>query len=79
MSTGVLARAALIASIYRRGVALTPKARTTLNNAALVNHISTDVSRIDACSQWFVSNVIRDPLLDSPTDDLQSMQVCSHF
>ncbi|KAI5119967.1 hypothetical protein M0805_004347 [Coniferiporia weirii] len=53
MSTGVLARAALISSIYRRGVALTPKARTTLNNAALVNHISTDVSRIDACSQWF--------------------------
>ncbi|EJD07137.1 ABC protein [Fomitiporia mediterranea MF3/22] len=53
MSTGVLARAALISSIYRRGVALTPKARTKLNNAALVNHISTDVSRIDACSQWF--------------------------
>ncbi|OCB92268.1 ABC protein [Sanghuangporus baumii] len=53
MSTGVLARAALISSIYKRGVMLTPKARTTLNNAALVNHISTDVSRIDACSQWF--------------------------
>ncbi|KAH8112628.1 ABC protein [Phellopilus nigrolimitatus] len=55
MSTGVLARAALISSIYKRGVRLTPKARTTLNNAALVNHISTDVSRIDACSQWFVT------------------------
>lgn len=55
MSTGVLARAALISSIYKRGVQLTPKARTTHTNAALVNHISTDVSRIDACSQWFVS------------------------
>jgi hypothetical protein len=44
MSTGVLARAALIASIYKRGVSLTPKARTVLTNAALVNHISTDVS-----------------------------------
>ena len=56
MSTGVLARAALIGSIYKRGVNLTPKARTTITNAALVNHISTDVSRIDACAQWFVSS-----------------------
>ena len=53
MSTGVLARAALISSIYRRGVALTPKAKTKLNNAALVNHISTDVSRIDFCAGFF--------------------------
>jgi ATP-binding cassette, subfamily C (CFTR/MRP), member 1 len=46
MTTGVLARAALIGSIYERGVGLTGKARTTggLGNAALVNHISTDVS-----------------------------------
>ncbi|TDL20835.1 ABC protein [Rickenella mellea] len=53
MSTGVLARAALISSIYKRGVKLTQKARTQLPNSALVNHISTDVSTIDACSQWF--------------------------
>ncbi|KZT29601.1 ABC protein [Neolentinus lepideus HHB14362 ss-1] len=53
MTTGVLARAALTASIYKRGVNLTGKARVTLNNAALVNHISTDVSRIDQASQWF--------------------------
>ncbi|KAI6025620.1 ABC protein [Pisolithus orientalis] len=53
MSTGVLARAALIASIYERGVNLTGKERVKLTNAALVNHISTDVSRIDACAQWF--------------------------
>jgi len=73
MATGVLARAALIASIYERGVHLTGKERVKLTNAALVNHISTDVShsydlkpfrymyivpqvsRIDACAQWFVS------------------------
>ncbi|KAG2037724.1 hypothetical protein BDR03DRAFT_1091732 [Suillus americanus] len=55
MVTGVLARAALITCIYERGVNLTGKARVKLNNATLVNHISTDVSRIDACAQWFVS------------------------
>ncbi|EKM58258.1 uncharacterized protein PHACADRAFT_171522 [Phanerochaete carnosa HHB-10118-sp] len=53
MSTGLLARAALIASIYKRGVNLTGKARTNFPNSALVNHISTDVSRVDACAQWF--------------------------
>ncbi|KAG1834892.1 ABC protein [Suillus variegatus] len=53
MATGVLARAALITCIYERGVNLTGKARIKLNNATLVNHISTDVSRIDACAQWF--------------------------
>ncbi|KDR79020.1 hypothetical protein GALMADRAFT_244748 [Galerina marginata CBS 339.88] len=53
MVTGVLARAALIKSIYKRGVLLTGKARTKLSNSDLVNHISTDVSRIDACAQWF--------------------------
>ncbi|KAF8071690.1 ABC protein [Lyophyllum atratum] len=54
MTTGVLARAALINSIYKRGVKLTGKARTTLSNSDLINHVSTDVSRIDACAQWFV-------------------------
>ncbi|KAF9234112.1 ABC protein [Melanogaster broomeanus] len=53
MATGVLARAALIASIYERGVSLTGKARVKLTNATLVNHISSDVSRIDACAQYF--------------------------
>ncbi|KAH7925482.1 ABC protein [Leucogyrophana mollusca] len=53
MTTGVLARAALTAAIYERGVNLTGKARVKLTNATLVNHISTDVSRIDACAQWF--------------------------
>ena len=44
MTTGLLARAALIASVYKRGVNLTGKARTKFPNSALVNHISTDVS-----------------------------------
>ena len=45
MATGVLARGALIASIYERGVHLTGKERVKHTNAALVNHISTDVSQ----------------------------------
>lgn len=53
MTTGVLVRAALIHSIYKRGVALTGKARTQFSNASLINHVSTDVSRIGAASQWF--------------------------
>ncbi|KAI0091325.1 ABC protein [Irpex rosettiformis] len=53
MTTGLLARAALISSIYKRGIYMTGKARTNFPNSALVNHISTDVSRIDACAQWF--------------------------
>ncbi|EJD47908.1 ABC protein [Auricularia subglabra TFB-10046 SS5] len=53
MSTGVLARAALISSLYKRGMRLTPKSRTIHRHADLVNHISTDVSRIDYAAQWF--------------------------
>lgn len=55
MATGVLARAALIACIYERGANLTGTARVKLSNSTLVTHISTDVSRVDACAQWFVS------------------------
>ncbi|KAJ6632266.1 P-loop containing nucleoside triphosphate hydrolase protein [Mycena sp. CBHHK59/15] len=55
MTTGVLARTALTGSIYKRGVRLTGKARTSLTNSAILNHVSTDVSRIDACAQWFVT------------------------
>ncbi|KAG1720210.1 hypothetical protein EDB19DRAFT_2044707, partial [Suillus lakei] len=53
MTTGVLARAALITCIYKHGVNLMGKVRIKLNNTILVNHISMDVSRIDACAQWF--------------------------
>ncbi|KAF8530162.1 ABC protein [Hysterangium stoloniferum] len=51
--TGTLARSALIASIYKRGVFLAPAARPAHSNSSLLNHISTDVSRMDYCAQWF--------------------------
>jgi ABC-type bacteriocin/lantibiotic exporter with double-glycine peptidase domain len=53
MSTGVLLRGGLIAAIYSRSLRLTSRARSTLTNGKLVNHISTDVSRIDFCAGFF--------------------------
>ena len=47
--TGVMARGALIAAIYRKSMKLSGKSRTVITNGALVNHLSTDVSRIDFC------------------------------
>lgn len=52
-STGVLLRGGLITAIYDRSLRLTSRARTTLTNGKLVNHISTDVSRIDFCAGFF--------------------------
>jgi hypothetical protein len=49
----VLARTALTGALYRRTVHLTPAARLRLPNSAVLNHVSTDVSRVDACAQWF--------------------------
>ncbi|CAE6379048.1 unnamed protein product [Rhizoctonia solani] len=49
MTTGVSARAALIASLYSRGLRFGP-GETQYD---LVNHVSTDISRIDYCAQWF--------------------------
>ncbi|GAA5878573.1 hypothetical protein JCM1840_007455 [Sporobolomyces johnsonii] len=51
--TGVLARGALIASIYRKATVLSGKARTVMTNGRLVNHIGTDVSRVDFCAGFF--------------------------
>ncbi|TFY58828.1 hypothetical protein EVJ58_g6166 [Rhodofomes roseus] len=48
-STGVLLRGGLITAIYSRSLRLTTRERTVLTNGKLVNHISTDVSRIDFC------------------------------
>ncbi|KAG8982744.1 hypothetical protein FRB90_006577, partial [Tulasnella sp. 427] len=53
MNAGVLARCALISSLYKRGLKLTPKARSKHSNAALINHMSTDISRIDYAAAWF--------------------------
>lgn len=52
-STGVLLRGGLITAIYDRSLRLTTRARSTLTNGKLVNHISTDVSRIDFCCGFF--------------------------
>ncbi|KAI0035413.1 ABC transporter [Vararia minispora EC-137] len=52
-STGVLLRGGLIHAIYNRSLLLTTRARGKLPNGKLVNHISTDVSRIDFCSGFF--------------------------
>ncbi|KAH7334391.1 ABC transporter [Rhizoctonia solani] len=51
-STGVLLRTGLITSIYSRATQLTSRARSTLTNGKLVNHISTDVSRIDFATSF---------------------------
>lgn len=53
MSTGVLLRGGLITAIYDRSLKLSTSARSTLTNGKLVNHISTDVSRIDFCAGYF--------------------------
>jgi ABC-type multidrug transport system fused ATPase/permease subunit len=53
MSTGVLLRGGLITAIYSRSLHLTTRARAVLPNGRLVNHISTDVSRIDFCCGFF--------------------------
>ncbi|RDB25853.1 Oligomycin resistance ATP-dependent permease YOR1 [Hypsizygus marmoreus] len=52
-STGVLLRGGLITAIYTRSLKLTSRARSTLTNGKLVNHMSTDVSRIDFCAGFF--------------------------
>ncbi|CAE6453958.1 unnamed protein product, partial [Rhizoctonia solani] len=51
-STGVLLRTGLISAIYSRATQLTSRARSTLTNGKLVNHISTDVSRIDFATSF---------------------------
>jgi ABC-type multidrug transport system fused ATPase/permease subunit len=52
-SSGALLRGGLITAIYTRSLRLTTRARATLPNGKLVNHISTDVSRIDFCCGFF--------------------------
>ena len=52
-SSGVLIRGGLITAIYSRSLRLTTSARARLSNGRLINHISTDVSRIDFCCEYF--------------------------
>ena len=56
-STGVLLRGGLITAIYSRSLRLTTRARAILPNGRLVNHISTDVSRIRLLL-WFLPHVL---------------------
>ncbi|WRT68580.1 uncharacterized protein IL334_005558 [Kwoniella shivajii] len=47
MGVGVMARSALISGIYQQALRFTQKSRGEIPNGKLVNHISTDTSRID--------------------------------
>ena len=53
MACGVLVRGGLITAIYSQALSLSPRARVQMTNGRLVNHISTDVSRIDFCLGYF--------------------------
>ena len=53
MAIGVLARATLISAIYKRSLALSVGARSQHPNGKLLTILSSDISRIDYCAQWF--------------------------
>lgn len=50
---GVLLRSAIISAVYKRALRLTQKSRGEIPNGKIVNHISTDVSRIDFAAGFF--------------------------
>lgn len=54
MATGVMSRAAIISAVYNRSLRLTQKSRGELPNGKIVNHISTDTSRIDFCAGFYL-------------------------
>ena len=49
MTTGVLVRASLTCSVYKRALVLSNTSRAIYSNGKLMNHLSTDISRIDYC------------------------------
>jgi len=53
MGTGVLLRAGLITAVYNKALTLSTRARHIHPSGKLVNHISTDVSRIDSACRFF--------------------------
>ena len=53
MGTGVLLRAGLITAIYNKALTLSARACHIHPSGKLVNHISTDVSRIDSACRLF--------------------------
>nr|ODN94507.1 ATP-binding cassette transporter YOR1 [Cryptococcus depauperatus CBS 7855] len=52
MGVGVMSRAAIITAIYQQALQFTQKSRGQIPNGKLVNHISTDTSRIDFASGY---------------------------
>ncbi|ORX36438.1 P-loop containing nucleoside triphosphate hydrolase protein [Kockovaella imperatae] len=53
MATGVLVRGTLITATYKRALKLSSEARAEHPNGKLMAHVSSDISRIDYCAQWF--------------------------
>ncbi|KAL1410098.1 hypothetical protein Q8F55_004101 [Vanrija albida] len=53
MQTGAMSRAALISAVYKRSLRLSVRARSKIPNGKLMAHLSSDISRIDYCAQWF--------------------------
>ena len=53
MGAGVLLRSGLITAIHNKALALSTHARYIHPNGKLINHISTDVSRVDSACQYF--------------------------
>ncbi|KAK8861276.1 hypothetical protein IAR55_002095 [Kwoniella newhampshirensis] len=53
MAFGVLARAALISAVYKQSLRLSVEGRARHPNGTLLTYLSSDISRIDYCAQWF--------------------------
>ncbi|WVW79673.1 hypothetical protein I302_101642 [Kwoniella bestiolae CBS 10118] len=53
MATGVTARATLISAIYQKALCLSVGGRAKHPNGKLLTYLSSDISRIDYCAQWF--------------------------
>ena len=53
LTSSQLLRGGLIAAIFDRSMQLTSRAKISIPSGRLVNHISTDVSRIDFCCGFF--------------------------
>lgn len=53
MAVGVLARGTLISAVFQRYLALAVDERTRFSPGHTLTLISSDISRIDYCAQWF--------------------------
>lgn len=55
--------------MYKRSARLSNRSKSKLSNGTLLNFISTDVSRVEACAQWFVSS--HQPIGYRPADKIR--------